>query len=187
MSRSTRFLISTMVATALLLIVLASIAFAKAPEASDADVVDSAIRATNIVTPTTDSYMPKTITDFGTYTFTYPIVLHHAISTPLTTTVRLTVTLDPYLIFDPESGTLLLPGDGTLLFPESNTIVWEPTLTYCQPATLTVTAEGTFDQGTLDLGVTALTTIVEWDGNSRDLVTRLLLYKIYLPIVVRNF
>jgi hypothetical protein len=188
MSRNTRFLISTTMAIALLLIVLAGIAFARAPEASAGKATDSApsIQATDVVVTTT-GYMPKTITEFGTYTFTYPIALHYQISTPLTTTVQVTVTLDPYLNYVSHAltGTLLLP-DHTLVLPE-NRVILTSSLIYCQPATLTVTALGTFDRGTLDLGVKALTTTVEWDGSRDDLVTQLnLYYALYLPVIVRN-
>ena len=107
MSKKMRFLISTVMATVLLLLVLAGIAFAKEPEASSTSAAHSTTWATSAVTPTI-SYMPATITDLGTYPFTYTIRLHNPISSPLTTTVRVTVTLDPYLDFDPESGTLLL-------------------------------------------------------------------------------
>lgn len=181
-----RFLISTVMATVLLLLVLAGIAFAKEPEASSTSAAHSTTWATSAVTPTI-SYMPATITDLGTYPFTYTIRLHNPISSPLTTTVRVTVTLDPYLDFDPESGTLLLPDEGTLMFPGSNQVVWEPTLEFCNPVTLTVNAEGTFDEGTLNMGLGAVTTRVEWDGSYEDLVTRLRIYKIYMPIIMRNF
>ena len=188
MSKNTRFLISTMMAIALLLIVLAGIAFAKPPETDAGKATDNtpSIQATGVVVTTT-GYMPKTITEFGTYTFTYPIALHYQISTPLTTTVHVTVTLDPYLnyISHALTGTLLLP-DHTLVLPE-NRVILTSSLRYCQPATLTVTAQGTFDQGSLDLGITALTTTVEWDGNRDDLVTQLnLYYALYLPIIMRN-
>lgn len=150
------------------------------------------IQTASIVTPTTD-YTPQTITEFGTYPFTYTVVLHNQ-APAITPTVRITVTVDPYLDVDSVNGTLVLPGGtlmppgGTLLYPENNMIIWTQILTYCQPATLTVTAEGTFDQGTLDLGIDTLTTTVEWDGNRRDMVTRLRLsYKIYLPLVMRNY
>lgn len=187
MSRNTRILISTATATALLLIVLSGIAFAKVPKASVDNTANNtaSIQAASVVTPSTD-HTPQTLTEFGTYPFTYTIVLHNQ-DPAVTPTARITVTVDPYLDFDSASGTLLLPG-GTLLFPGDSTIVWTPILTYCQPTTLTVTAEGTFDQGTLDLGIDTLTTTVEWNGNRRDMVTRLrLLYKIYLPLVARNF
>jgi hypothetical protein len=188
MSKNTRFLISTMMAITLLLIVLAGIAFAKAPEASAGKATHNtpSIQATGVLVTTT-GYMPKTITEFGTYTFTYPIALHYQISTPLTTTVQVTVTLDPYLNYVSHAltGTLLLP-DHTLVLPE-NRVILTSSLRYCQPATLTVTAQGTFDQGSLDLGITALTTTVEWDGNRDDLVTQLnLYYALYLPIIMRN-
>jgi hypothetical protein len=187
MSKNTRFLISTTMGIALLLIVLAGIAFAKAPEAGAGKATDNtpSIQATGVVVTTT-GYMPKTITEFGTYTFTYPIALHYQISTPLTTTIQVTVTLAPYLDYVSHAltGTLLLP-DHTLVLPE-NRVILTSSLRYCQPATLTVVARGTFDQGTLDLGIKALTTTVEWDGNRDDLVTQLnLYYALYLPIIVR--
>ena len=188
MSKNTRFLISSMMAIALLLIVLGGIAFAKAPEASAGKATDNtpSIQATGVAVTTT-GYMPKTITEFGTYVFTYPIALHYQISTPLTTTVQVTVTLDPYLnyISHALTGTLLLP-DHTLVLPE-NRVILTSSLRYCQPATLTVTAQGAFDRGTLDLGVKAVTTTVEWDGNRDDLVTQIhLYYALYLPVIMRN-
>lgn len=188
MSRNTRFLISTMMAIALLLMVLAGIAFARAPEASAGKATDNtpSIQATGVVVTTT-GYMPKTITEFGTYTFTYPIALHYQISTPLTTTLQVTVTLAPYLnyISHALTGTLLLP-DHTVVLPE-NRVILTSSLKYCQPATLTVTAQGTFDRGTLDLGIKALTTTVEWDGSRDDLVTQIhLYYTLYLPVIMRN-
>ncbi len=192
MSKNTRIFISIVMATALLLIVLTGIAFAKTPTASTDKTANNTapIMAASVVTPTTD-YTPQTVTELGAHPFTYTIVLHN--ETPaVTPTVQITITLDPYLDLASANGTLLLPGGtlvlpgGTLLFPVNNMIVWTQILTYCQPATLTVTAEGTFDQGTLDLGINTLTTTVEWDGSHRDMVTRLYLYKIYLPLLMRN-
>jgi len=189
MSKGTRILISTIIAAVSLLVILAGVALAQVPAAPDIEDSATAIRAASVVTPTTDGYTPKMVTQLGDYTFTYPIVLHYPISDPVTSTVRLTVTVDPYLEFDVEEGTVLLPGngDGTLLFPGGNVIVWTPVLSYCKPTTLTITAYGTFDQGTLDLGKTTVETLVEWNGNSRNLVTPLLLRSIYLPLVMRNF
>jgi hypothetical protein len=188
MSKNTRFLVSTTLGIALLLIVLVGIALAKAPEAGTGKATDNtpSIQATGVAVTTT-GYMPKTITEFGTYTFTYPIALHYQISTPLTTTIQVTVTLAPYLDYVSHAltGTLLLP-DHTVVLPE-NRVILTSSLEYCQPATLTVTARGTFDRGTLDLGIKALTTTVEWDGNRDDLVTQLnLYYVLYLPLIMRN-
>ena len=184
MSKKTSFLISTLVAAALLLIVLAGIAFAKAPEASNDAVVNNATRVTSAVTITvdTDGYTPKEITEFDTYKFTYPIVVHNQ-TQGITPTVRCTVTLDSYL----QEGTALLPDGGTAEFP----LVYSwtsPLLAYCVPVTLTIEAYGAFDDiGTLDLiPGNAITTTVECDGESEDLVTRLLLYKLYCPLIMRN-
>ncbi len=87
--------------------------------------------------------------------------------------------LDSYLT----PGTAQLPPGATLLPPSK--FLWTGVLTYCQPQILTFRASALV--GTVKMPVTTFTTTWELDdGTSGVMVTRLLLYKIYLPLIMRN-
>ena len=198
MSKSTRFLTSTVMAVVLLLIVLAGLALAKAPEAIvvvDDNVANSAspIRSTGDITVDLSiDYTPQVIRDFGLHTFTYTFSLHN-VTAGYTPTVPFTVTLDRFLS---DVGTLVPPA--TLVLPK--VIVWTPELVYCEPVTLTITAkalidEGTLQMGTLDMGMKVMTTT--WESaeelyldseaaSSGNILTHLQLYKLYLPIMLTS-
>jgi len=99
MSKSTRFLTSTVMAVVLLLIVLAGLALAKVPEANYDNVADSAspIRSTGDITVDLSiDYTPQVIRDYGLHTFTYTFSLHN-VTAGYTPTVPFTVTLDRFL------------------------------------------------------------------------------------------
>ena len=68
----------------------------------------------------------------------------------------------------------------TLLPPSK--FLWTGVLTYCQPQILTFRASALV--GTVKMPVTTFTTTWELDdGTSGVMVTRLLVYKIYLPLI----
>jgi hypothetical protein len=184
MSKSKSLLTSVAIAGTLLLVLMVGIVSAEAPEGMEVDAASSA--ATSNITYTAD-YCPKTISDFGSYTFTYTIALHNTTTdtSPITPTFVLTLSED--LDFDKASGTVVLPEapEGTLEYPGGNVIEWSPVLTYCKWHTLTVKATADVDQGSLMLP--ALTTEWQLGEETGTMETPLVLPRLYLPLVVKNF
>jgi hypothetical protein len=169
MSKKLVFLVSTLAATALLLVVLAGLALAKGDAAPSADY--------DVVADVD----PTTIKTVGDHTIMYTIMAHN--STPgITPTARITLTLDPNLDFaDPPVGTVTFPGY-TLVPPQ---LIWTPELEYCVTETLVVYATASIE--TVKLPYKAYTTTVEWNGESVDLVTELdLHYMLYCPVIMLN-
>ncbi|MCX7683533.1 MAG: hypothetical protein N2508_16455 [Anaerolineae bacterium] len=169
-----RLILSLLLAVALVVLVMIGIALARGSQGGSS------------VTVSASGYTPKAVWALGSYTFTYPVVAHYTISQPATTNVVITVTLDPALQLTCDPGTVLLPGQ-VICDAQAKKVVWNAVLTYCQPKTLIVYGFATFDQGTLNMGKASVVTVVEWDGQSMNLVTPLFLRKIYLPVVMRKF
>jgi len=177
-------------AVALLLVLMASTAFAKVPTAGS---VNAPVGSVSSITPTVSAdVMPSAITEFGTHEITYTFSLHNNYTNTITPTLAFTVTLDSY----PWLSYISSEPTDTLLLPEEKSVVFTPTLAYCEPVTITLVAEAQFnDQGSLGsayLPERGLVTMWELndDGTiiSDTLETKVLLYsKIYLPLVVRNF
>jgi hypothetical protein len=178
MSKKIVFVVSTLAATTLLLVVLAGIALAK----GDAALSNAPAAPSAVYTPTLD-YWPKKITTLGEHTITYLITVHNQ-DPSITPTARITLTLDPNLDFaDPAIGTVTFPGD-TIILPTKQ-VIWTPTLTPCQPQALGVFATATIE--TVKLPYKAYTTTVEWNGESEDLVTELdLAHRLYCPVIMLN-
>ncbi len=183
-----KLLISTLLAVAMMLIVLVGLSSAKATEASSADVIGEAsvIRATTQYTPTVVKTASPDVVFPGD-----EIVYTIFISSPVTTTVRLYDAIPEHTVYVTHTvaerivGTVVLPGDGTL----SNLIYFEGQVGTLQLPGITVTLTVRVDDG-VPAGTEIENTAMVWydsEGPVESTATTTVWGRIFLPLVMKNY